>query len=95
MAHVMFTCIPSLEWAHGHAEPPGKLGNADPSWMAMSQSQQWDKGRMDLGGQPAKEQLDLDEGHRDGSQKILVQVLAPPAPSTLLVVCSWAGTFPL
>lgn len=95
MAHGMFTCIPSLEWAHGHAEPPGKLGNADPSRMAMSQSQQWDKGRMDLGGQPAKEQLDLDEGHRDGSQKILVQVLAPSAPSTLLVVCSWAGTFPL
>lgn len=80
MAHVIFTCILSLEWAHGHAEPPGKLGNADLGRMAMSQSQQWNKGRMDLGGQPAKEQLDLDEGHRAGSQKILVQVLDPPKP---------------
>lgn len=32
---------------------------------------------MDLGGQLAKKQLDLDEGHRAGSQEILVQVLAP------------------
>lgn len=52
MAHVTFTHIPSLEWAHSHPLPPGKLGNAVPSQMAMLESQQlWNKGRMDLGGQ--------------------------------------------